>query len=220
MVSGRACAHPADVPLQAALDLAALRTRPRPAGSGTRRAGRLSRGVILGALAVATLTLLLSSTNTLGATLVTPKCDDVNLRASSSTTATRKTQVDQGARLTVVAMVSGGAYRAYCAGGYQSGTHWFKFSAINGTSVKSLYGVSYLYGARQLFKTLVLPTPSPTATPTVAPTGPVTLGSSVTFYGRGYGHGVGLSQYGAQGRATDGQKPSELATIHTSSSSR
>jgi stage II sporulation protein D len=31
------------------------------------------------------------------------------------------------------------------------------------------------------------------------------LGDSVTFYGRGYGHGVGLSQYGARGRALAGQ---------------
>jgi stage II sporulation protein D len=223
MVVARPSGHAADVPLQAALDLAALRTRPRPANPGAHRAGRGSRGVILGALAIATLLLLLSSTNTLGATLVTPKCDDVNLRTSPSTTATRKTQVDQGARLTMVAKVSGGAYRAYCAGGYLSGTYWFKFSAINGTSVKSLYGVSYLYGARQLFKTLVLPTPSPTATtsaapptagpttaPIVPPTGPVTLWSSVTFYGRGYGHGVGLSQYGAQGRAADGQSAADI----------
>jgi SpoIID/LytB domain protein len=32
----------------------------------------------------------------------------------------------------------------------------------------------------------------------------------VTFYGRGYGHGVGLSQYGAQGRAADGQLASQI----------
>jgi len=47
------------------------------------------------------------------------------------------------------------------------------------------------------------PTPSPTPTPT--PPGPTTLGASVTFYGRGYGHGVGLSQYGAYGRAAAGE---------------
>jgi SpoIID/LytB domain protein len=38
----------------------------------------------------------------------------------------------------------------------------------------------------------------------------VTLGSTVTFYGRGYGHGVGLSQYGAQGRAADGQLAADI----------
>ena len=200
---------------------------------------------------------MLSSTTTLGATLVTPKCDNVNLRTSPTTSATRKAQVDRGARLTVVARVRGGAYAAKC-GTSVSGTYWWKVSAVNGRSVKSLYGVTYVYGARQLFKTLVLPTPTPSATPaaapvsapptagpspgptvapttdpaasagptavpevtaaptaaptsapsaapSAAPTGPVTLGSAVTFYGRGYGHGVGLSQYGAQGRATDGQ---------------
>ncbi|MGK2850079.1 MAG: SpoIID/LytB domain-containing protein, partial [Candidatus Limnocylindrales bacterium] len=49
------------------------------------------------------------------------------------------------------------------------------------------------------------PTPAPTATPTPAPTGPTVLGATVTFHGRGYGHGVGMSQYGARGRALDGE---------------
>ena len=40
--------------------------------------------------------------------------------------------------------------------------------------------------------------------------GPTVLGDSVTFYGRGYGHGVGMSQYGARGRALAGQ---DAATI-------
>ena len=31
------------------------------------------------------------------------------------------------------------------------------------------------------------------------------LPSAITFYGRGYGHGVGMSQYGARGRALTGQ---------------
>ncbi|MEO8272651.1 MAG: SpoIID/LytB domain-containing protein, partial [Chloroflexota bacterium] len=48
-------------------------------------------------------------------------------------------------------------------------------------------------------------TPSPTATP-----GPVTLPASITVYGRGWGHGVGLSQYGAKGRALDGQTAAQI----------
>ena len=40
--------------------------------------------------------------------------------------------------------------------------------------------------------------------------GPTVLGSKVTFQGRGYGHGVGMSQYGARGRAIDGE---DAATI-------
>ncbi|MHB8399410.1 MAG: hypothetical protein ACYDCI_10835, partial [Candidatus Limnocylindrales bacterium] len=50
------------------------------------------------------------------------------------------------------------------------------------------------------------PTPTPSATtspaPTVVPTSPA---GTVTFYGRGYGHGLGMSQYGARGRALAGQ---------------
>ena len=47
--------------------------------------------------------------------------------------------------------------------------------------------------------------PTPTPAPTATPSGPTILGSSVRFHGRGYGHGVGMSQYGARGRALAGQ---------------
>lgn len=51
--------------------------------------------------------------------------------------------------------------------------------------------------------------PTPGATPQ-PPVGPTALGDTITFYGRGYGHGVGMSQYGARGRALAGQ---DAATI-------
>jgi SpoIID/LytB domain protein len=61
------------------------------------------------------------------------------------------------------------------------------------------------------------PGASPDASPAVFPSptppvaaGPTTLADTVTFYGRGYGHGVGMSQYGARGRAIAGQ---DAATI-------
>ena len=59
------------------------------------------------------------------------------------------------------------------------------------------------------------PTPTPTATPTPIPTPPwpdepTVLGSTVKFYGRGYGHGVGMSQYGARGRALEGQSAPDI----------
>jgi len=53
------------------------------------------------------------------------------------------------------------------------------------------------------------PAPRTVAQVTVPP-GATVLGDTVTFSGRGYGHGVGLSQYGARGRALDGQ---DAATI-------
>lgn len=49
------------------------------------------------------------------------------------------------------------------------------------------------------------PTPTPLSTPPAIASGPTVLGDNVTFYGRGYGHGVGMSQYGARGRALAGQ---------------
>ena len=39
---------------------------------------------------------------------------------------------------------------------------------------------------------------------------PTPLGSSVTFHGRGYGHGVGMNQYGARGRALEGATSTEI----------
>lgn len=63
------------------------------------------------------------------------------------------------------------------------------------------------------------PSASPRAEPSPAPVGVTSpasaagataLGDVVTFYGRGYGHGVGMSQYGARGRALAGE---DAATI-------
>jgi SpoIID/LytB domain protein len=49
------------------------------------------------------------------------------------------------------------------------------------------------------------PTSPPALAAPTAPGGPTILGDTITFYGRGYGHGVGMSQYGARGRALAGQ---------------
>ncbi len=42
------------------------------------------------------------------------------------------------------------------------------------------------------------------------PAGPTPVGSSVTIHGRGYGHGVGMNQYGARGRALAGATSTEI----------
>jgi SpoIID/LytB domain protein len=196
--------------------------------------------VLFTAVAMAALLLGLSSTGTLAATTVTPKCDAVNLRTGPSTTYTKKSSVNEGAQLTVVATVTGGSYATSCLGVSLNGSSWHRISAINGKSVSSLYGVTYVYGASLLFKTVTVPTAAPTVAPTVAPTappatspptaaptaapttgptttpsptatpGPVTLPASITVFGRGYGHGVGLSQYGAKGRALAGQSAATI----------
>lgn len=244
MVAAGNAAHASEVPLHAAPELAALRTRTPHA-----------RGAVVAALATAILLLVLSSNGALGATSYTPKCDSTNLRTGAGTTHAKKTSVNEGAKLTVVATVSGGSYSATCSGSKLSGSSWYRISSINGESVSSLYGVTYVYGASKLFKTIPVPTAAPTSVPSKAPTaaptavptigpspnpsaapttgpgvspgptatpaptttpaptaipGPVTLPASVTIYGRGYGHGVGLSQYGAKGRAADGQSAATI----------
>jgi stage II sporulation protein D len=42
------------------------------------------------------------------------------------------------------------------------------------------------------------------------PAGATAIGDSTRFHGRGYGHGVGMSQHGARGRATDGQTAEQI----------
>ena len=55
------------------------------------------------------------------------------------------------------------------------------------------------------------PSPAPTVVPSpAAPAGPTVLGETVVFYGRGAGHGVGMSQYGARGRALAGQDATSI----------
>lgn len=220
-----------------------------------RRRGRPRPTSLIAAAVIAGLVLSLGSFTTLGATLYTPKCDKVNLRTGPSTSYVSKVKVNRGAQLTVVGTVSGGSYGTSCNGKWLSGSGWHKISAIDGRSVKTLYGVSYLYGASKLFKavtTSTTPSPSPTATaaplaspepstspaptpapsaepsldpsptddpeptdspspePTASPPGPITLPDTITFYGRGWGHGVGMSQYGAHGRALDGQSAATI----------
>ena len=53
------------------------------------------------------------------------------------------------------------------------------------------------------------PTPTPSPTPTPA-SGPTVLGATTTFHGRGWGHGVGMSQYGARGRASAGASAADI----------
>ncbi len=215
----------------------------------------MSTNALITAIVTAAILLLLTSSSTIGATAMTPRCDDVNVRTGPSTNHNAKGQVDEGDRVTVVNTVDGGSYGVACAGDFRSGSRWRKISAINGRSVSSLYGVNHVFAAAKLFRSVTTPapttpptpaptpapspapTPAPTAAPTAAPTptptpapttpptptptptpdpgpsflpSPITLQSTVTFHGRGWGHGVGMSQYGAHGRALDGQLAPEI----------
>jgi len=161
--------------------------------------------VLTSALAATALLFAVSGTSALAATTMAAACDGVNLRTGASTGYAIKASVQTGTTISAVATVTGGSWSSVCAGKAVAGSGWYRISAVNGKTVSSLFGVTYVYGATGLFKAVTVP-PPPTPTPTPSPgSGPTTLGATVTFYGRGYGHGVGLSQSGAEGRATAGQ---------------
>ncbi len=136
-----------------------------------------------------------------------PACSGVNLRTGATTSAAVKATLGTSAALTVVATVAGSSWSTDCAGP-KSGSTWYQVSHVNGQAVGALYGVAALYAATGVLA--AAPAVVPAATVPGAVTGPTSLGASVTFYGRGWGHGVGLSQYGARGRALAGQ---DVATI-------
>ena len=128
-----------------------------------------------------------------------PACSGVNLRTSASTAATKKVTLSLGTPVSVVATVSGTSWSTACPT-TKSGSTWYRISQVNGSAVSALYGVSYLYAASGVL--------SPAPTP--APGSATILDASVTFHGRGWGHGVGLSQYGARGRALAGQSAATI----------
>jgi stage II sporulation protein D len=129
-------------------------------------------------------------------TTLAAACGGVNLRTGASTAYAIAASIPAGTTIAVAASVGGGAWSTVCAGSTVSGSTWYRISAVGGRAVSAVYGVAYLYAATGLFTATSGTTIVPPAT---------TLGDTVTFYGRGWGHGVGMSQYGARGRALAGQ---------------
>ena len=80
-----------------------------------------------------------------------PACPGVNVRTGASTTAAITSRLVTSAKLTVVATVSGSHWSASCPGA-KAGSTWYRISAINGRSVSSLYGRTYLYAAAGVLK--------------------------------------------------------------------
>ena len=87
----------------------------------------------------------------------------VRLRASASTDATREGIIDVNARVSIAATVSGGGWNTTCAGAAVSGSSWYRITAVDGTSVQTLYGVSAVYAASGLFKATVTTQDGPDA---------------------------------------------------------
>ena len=103
-------------------------------------------------------------------------CSGVKLRTSPSTTATAKARLAAGALVVATGTVTGKRWSATCGAAAVSGTAWYRITSVNGKSVKALYGVAALYGAKGLFRAPTdtasspVPTPKPTPTPTPKPT--------------------------------------------------
>ena len=74
------------------------------------------------------------------------KCS-ANLRTSASTSARARKVISTGTKVVANAKVTGGSWRTTCAGKAVSGKTWYRILSVNGKSVKSLYGVTYLYAA-------------------------------------------------------------------------
>jgi len=117
----------------------------------------------------------------LGATTMAARCSGVTLRTAPRITAPARRILPVRAKVVAVATVSGGRWRVGCGGYSGTGTTWYRITSINGRSVRSLYGISYVYAARGLFTAVApapvapavpatpTPTPTPAATPTPSP---------------------------------------------------
>ena len=77
----------------------------------------------------------------------------VRLRTTTSTSADTKAIIDAGQVVTSSAKITGGSWEADCQTSV-AGSTWYKITAVDGKSVSSLYGVSAVYAASGLFRTL------------------------------------------------------------------
>jgi len=93
----------------------------------------------------------------LGATVAKVAMCGASLRTSAYTSARVRTTIGTGTRVSVTAKIYRGSWRTRCAGKVVFGRTWYRISAIGGKSVRSLYGVSYLYAQTSRFTAFVPP---------------------------------------------------------------
>ncbi|HXG25885.1 MAG TPA: glycoside hydrolase family 25 protein [Candidatus Binatia bacterium] len=105
---------------------------------------------------------------------------ETRIRVSSWLSSRTLRIVDTGTKVTAVATVTGGSYRAFCGGAWVSGSGWLKITAINGKSTKTLFGRSYVYAAAKLFKSVATMTTTSTSTTSYLSNCAVRLRSSDT----------------------------------------
>ena len=112
---------------------------------------RTSQRTLLLAAALATLLLYVAAAtaapgSALGATTTTKAAlCSANLRSTAAGSSRVRKIIKTGTLVTAVASVTGRSYSTTCSGKPVSGKTWLRVSAVNGKSVKSLLGVSYVY---------------------------------------------------------------------------
>ena len=116
----------------------------------------------------------------IGATSTKAATCGANLRTSDKVGARLRTTIKKGTKVSVTATLTGGSWRATCAGKSVHGHSWVRISAINGKSVKSSYGVTYLYAAAGLFKSVVVPVTRYAACTVYLRTGPAATAAAKT----------------------------------------
>jgi GH25 family lysozyme M1 (1,4-beta-N-acetylmuramidase) len=79
----------------------------------------------------------------------------VNLRTTTSTSATVVDVISTDTVVTASGTVSGGAWSATCVSDV-SGSSWYAITAVNGKTTTSLYGVSPVYAATGLFRAVTV----------------------------------------------------------------
>ncbi|MFN8631506.1 MAG: hypothetical protein U0838_14670 [Chloroflexota bacterium] len=77
-------------------------------------------------------------------------CDGISLRKKASSSGTKVKTIGSGTEVHVAATVTGTAYSAGSCG--TSGNTWLKIDKVGGKSVKTTYGVSYVYAAAGFFE--------------------------------------------------------------------
>jgi GH25 family lysozyme M1 (1,4-beta-N-acetylmuramidase) len=82
------------------------------------------------------------------------KCDGVVLRSRPSTSSTKMATLSKGIKVVAVDKVSGGSWRATCAGSTTTGSSWYKITVANGKDVRTRFGVTAVYAASNLFTKL------------------------------------------------------------------
>jgi GH25 family lysozyme M1 (1,4-beta-N-acetylmuramidase) len=95
-------------------------------------------------------------------------------RLGPSTTRPSKVTIKVNSKVTVTTTMLGGTWRGTCNGKTFKSVRWYRISAINGKSVRSLYGVAYLYAATGMFRTV--------PTPVVPPTSGLTEGIDISHW--------------------------------------